>query len=142
MKFVFDTSAIAPNYIEEDTSKMVRELIRKCIMKSVEIQCSELAFYELGNVLVKAEVTEGQEVLRKFREIFPDPVPSSTGLEKICFNVSDELKFTYYDSVHVSLSKYTGSKLVTNDKLILKKYEDSCTPSEALGSLTGLKDDK
>lgn len=135
MKFIFDTSAIAPNYIQEETSEDVRKLIKRCFINSVEIKCSELAFYELGNVLVKVGVENGAEVMKQFREIFFDPVHSSKKLERMSFQISEELKLTYYDSVHVAITKDSRASLVTNDKRILSKYDNACTPTMALKNL-------
>lgn len=132
MMFIFDTSAIAPIYVDEETSYYVRELIRNCFLNSIPIQCSELALYELGNVLVKVNSKETTDVMLRFRKIFPKPVISSPILENKSFKVSGEYGLTYYDSVHVALAIIENGTLITNDKRILKKFNASITPKEAL----------
>ncbi len=132
MMFIFDTSAIAPNYVEEETSDIIRELIRNCFLNSVPIHCSELALYELGNVLIKVNSKEKTDVMLRFRKIFLKPIISSPILENKSFKISEEYGLTYYDSVHVSLAIIENGTLITNDKRILKKFNASITPKGAL----------
>jgi predicted nucleic acid-binding protein len=121
MNLFFDTSVIASLYIHEKISSKSREIIEYCLINNINVYCSDLVNYELGNTLQKNNVKDQSPMMKKFRTTFYNIVPYSSILEEMAFIQATEYGLTYYDAIHVSSAKIGSGFLVTNDKEILKK---------------------
>jgi len=138
MRFFFDTSVIASLYFEEEGTEYSKDLLKQCYEEGIEVNCSSLINFELGNVLMKNKVKSPTLIMEKFREVFPDQIEYNEELESEAFCLSGNLGLSFYDSCHVGLAMINDGDLITYDKEILKKTKSAITPADAVEKIREL----
>jgi len=115
MTFVLDVSAIVN--LVRITSINAVELARGCYTV-------DLAYYELGNVLWKyaKRGLNTAPILRAFEELLNVLRVERVKLNSNVLNLAIENDLTYYDAVYVYLAIKLGTKLVTEDGELLRKF--------------------
>ncbi len=138
MKYILDSSVIAKLIFKEERSDLALQLIEQSYLKDIEYYASDLIFYEVGNVLWKN--------LRKIKKSGVEYI-NQLFLLNITFNeiskdiaieamkISQKNDFTFYDSVHLALSNINNSKLVTEDKELLKRSDIAINIEDALNEI-------
>ncbi len=135
MNLILDSSVIAKLFIEEGNSHEAVELFQKSIVGDTTLTASELVLYEVGNTLLKHcrnADTDVNEYMIRLSHLNVEYVSPHEILFGKALKTAGLHNITYYDAVHVALAEHCNSFLVTEDKKLLKKFEDAMNMKEAL----------
>lgn len=140
MNINLDSSIIAKLLIDEKGSDEAMRLLERSISQDIDICSPELALVEVGNVIWKTlrrSKIDGAKYIEELYNLNIEFIPLDRDLALESIKVARNLDMTYYDSVHVCLSKRNGSFLVTEDKELLKKFDRSLSLMDALKLVEG-----
>lgn len=129
-----DTSVLCKLMCYEQGSDEINEILDRS-SDNLEIYTSELVVYEMGNFLWKMHrkgIGLPDELLDFLNDLDIEFVPLTTAIADRALTVSRTLDLTYYDAIHVSLSREKNAPLVTADKQILSECDDAITLEECL----------
>ncbi|KYK37346.1 MAG: type II toxin-antitoxin system VapC family toxin [Theionarchaea archaeon] len=135
MNLVLDSSVIAKLFIDEKGSDKATELLEKSSTKDIALIASNLAFYEVGNTILKhlrEKDKDGTEYMNQlfFLNIEYNSLDKTLAGEAIRIAKTNDI--TYYDAVHIIVSQRHESALVTEDKELLKKFKNAISMKDAL----------
>lgn len=116
---VVDSSVIVKwiNQTKEENIDKADEILQSALDGSVELVAPELAKYEIGNVLIKKELSVPEAAI-SLGTVYSLPVnfiPESEELAKQTYNLAFNLGVTYYDASFMSLAKQYNATLVTEN---------------------------
>jgi len=126
INLVLDASAVAKWFIEEDESREMHRVIDLHLSGRVTIYVPSLLLVELANALryvsglTSTDVINALEALKSLRLNIVSDLEVLNDAIEIAFNQN----ITVYDAIYVALARTTGSKLVTYDKELLRKFSD------------------
>ena len=126
MKLVLDSSVIAKLFFEEEGSDSAIELMELGDVMDIEFLASDLAIYEVGNTIWKNLRKKDKGGTRYIKLLFLlniEFIHLDDNLACEALNVAQKNNITYYDGVHIALSKKNKAILVTQDKELLKKFK-------------------
>jgi predicted nucleic acid-binding protein len=135
MRFVLDSSVIAKLFVNEEGSDDFYRVWDICHEKNFHLYASELIIYEVGNTIYKNlrnTNKKGNKYIAQIYKLDMDLYPFDIEMAKKSMDTAQKLSITYYDAVHVTLSKIQGAELVTEDKELLKKYRDAININDTL----------
>ena len=138
MRLALDSSFIAKLVIEEDLSDEADELIRTGRERFAEFIASELALHEVTNVLtkyMKKTGTDGRPLLQSVTELGIIFIPADRGLLEDAMEIANVNNISLYDGVHIALSRRKMVTLVTEDRELRRKFENTGTIREVLSFL-------
>ena len=138
MRFILDSSTIVKLFLVEKNSTEVMDLMKIGYSKNVKFIASELVKYEVGNAfwknLRKVE-DDGRKLIREFLMLDMNYIPLDEDLAIEVMKIAHENDITYYDGVHIALSKRFNVQLVTDDKTLLNKFNNVITIKAALNQV-------
>jgi predicted nucleic acid-binding protein len=126
MKLVLDSSVVAKLFFEETESDSTIELMELGDAMDLEFIASDLVIYEVGNTVWKNLGKNARNGARYMKLIFMlniEFIPIDNDLACEAIDAAQKYNITYYDGVHVALSKKNKTMLVTKDKELLKKVK-------------------
>ena len=138
MKLVLDSSVIAKLFFEEEGSDSGIELMELCDLMDIELLASDLAIYEVGNTIWKNLQKKSRDGTTYIKMLFLlniefIPVDDTLACESLKWAQKENI--TYYDAVHIALSKNHESTLVTQDYELLKKFKNALSIEGVLEKL-------
>jgi predicted nucleic acid-binding protein len=128
MKMVLDSSVLAKLFFKEEGSDSAIELMEKGDIYDLEFISSDLVVYEIGNTIyknIKGKKKDGRRFIELVFLLNIELVPIGRTLAKEAMIQSQKNSITFYDGVHVALSKLNDAILVTQDKELLKKIKNT-----------------
>jgi predicted nucleic acid-binding protein len=135
MELILDSSVIAKLFIDEDGSAEAIELVERSYIDEIELNASELIFYEVGNTIwkhLRKGKNDGRKNIDKLYLLNINYIQLTKELAQAAIKLAHDNDVTFYDAVHVSLCKKYHGFLVTEDKLLLNKFEDLINITNAL----------
>ena len=135
MNLILDSSVIGKMFIKEEGSDNVIELIRKSHIKKIELIASGLSVYEVGNIIYKTtqrKKIDSREYMESLFLININFIPINMFLACSAMGISTRRKITYYDAVHIALSEKYAAPLITEDKELLKKFNNTLNIKKTL----------
>ena len=135
MNLVLDSSVIAKLFIEEKDSDKAAELFEKSSAKDVEFIASNLVFYEVGNTILKhlrGRDKNGSKYMKQLFFLNIEYGLLNQAVASESMRIAETHDITYYDAVHVTLSQRHHAVLVTEDKELLRKFENAIPVRDAL----------
>ncbi len=142
MKLIFDSSVITKLFLEESGSEEALEIMEASYIEDLEILASELIFYEVGNTLwkhLRKKKTDGREYIKKLYLLNIEYIPLTEDFACEAFKLAHKHDITYYDGVHVALSKEYKTQLVTEDKILLKQFNMVINLKEAVEKIEDIE---
>jgi len=135
MSLTLDSSVIAKLFLEELGSSEAMKIMELSYFNDINLIASELIFYEVGNTIWK-NLRKGNKVGTKYIDkLFSlniDYIYLNKELARSAMKLAHYDNVTFYDSVHIVISQKYESPLVTEDKLLLKKFNITVDIKEAL----------
>jgi predicted nucleic acid-binding protein len=134
MGIVVDTSAFVKLFYNEKNSLEMDALMQLLIKQGEPIFSMDLILYELGQIVFRKHQMKFV-MARDFPQrlsamtvnvLFPDDKILSKAMD-LC----RELGTSFYDSSFIALSKQLDLPLITEDKELLKKYDNSMSIKDA-----------
>lgn len=142
MKLILDSSVIAKLFLEESGSNEALEIMESSYINDFEIIASDLIFYEVGNTIwkhLRKKKKDGTEYINKIYLLNIDYFPLNEDLAIKAMKLAQKHDITFYDGVHIALSQEQRSKIVTEDKLLLNKFNSAINIDEALQIIESLE---
>ena len=135
MGLVVDTSALVKLFYKEPGSEKMDSLMQILIKNGEPILSMDLILYELGQIVLKkykmrsimARDYPNRLSALSVNVLFPDDQ-----ILRAAMDISMELGMSFYDSTFIALSKNVDLPIVTEDREILKKYENAMNIEDAL----------
>ncbi len=143
MKLTLDSSVIAKLFIDEKDTRNAMSLMERSMGDRGELIASELILYEVGNVIwkhIRKKKADGQEYIKQLFFLNIDYIPLNQDMASRTIALAQEYDITYYDAIHVMLSKNNETPLVTEDKELLRKVDSAINISEALDLYVDLEE--
>jgi predicted nucleic acid-binding protein len=138
MRFVLDSCVIAKLLVDEDLTDETRLLMEVGAERFFSFIASELALYEVQNVICR-RLKENPETVAKAVEEFHgfqvEYIPSSKDHMKTSAELSIVRGISFYDAIHITLAKKYRTHLITEDHQLRKKCEEAATIREILNIL-------
>jgi predicted nucleic acid-binding protein len=139
-----DASIVAKWYISEEDSEKAVQIRDLYAAGRLSLAAPLLVIYELGNALGKHPAYTEAESERAFQSFLDLSLklrsPTEPKLLKTCFEVSRELRITFYDAAYVALTKEYDATLITADRELHDKIKEHCNAqllrSTSLAKLT------
>lgn len=125
MKIFLDSSVIAKLFIDEKGSENASTLMKLSGTNGVEIKAAELSIYEVGNEIVKNLGKKSRNTDEFMMQLFLlniDYISLDSDLAARATEIAVKKSVSYYDAVHVATCQENEGILVTEDKLLLKKF--------------------
>ena len=138
MEIVLDSSVIAKLFIDEVGSTEAIEIVEQSYINNIELIASELIFYEVGNTIwkhLRKGRNDGRKYIDKLYLLNINYIQLTKELAQNAMKLAHDNDVTFCDAVHVSLCKKLGTSLVTEDKLLLNKFDEAIEIKEALNIL-------
>ncbi len=135
MKFVLDSSVVAKLFFMEAGSDSAIKLMEIGDEKDIEFLASDLVIYEVGNTIWKNTRMMKKDASGYIKLLFLmniDFIPIDEGLASEAMDVAQRDNITYYDGVHIGISKRNKATLVTQDKELLNKFKYTLSIEETL----------
>ena len=135
MKFVLDSSVIAKLFIKENGSDRVCEVIEASHLFDIRLVAAELAIYEVSNTILRhleKSKKKGKDFIDQLYLLNIAYVPFNKEMACRVMDVAQKHSITYYDAVHINLSNVTKCLLVTEDKELLKKFNNTANLKETI----------
>lgn len=116
---IIDSSVIVKwlNQTKETNIEQADKIIKEATAGNITLYAPELAKYEVGNVLIKKEVTPTNVALL-FTILYSLPiifVAESLEIAQDTFGLAYELGITYYDASFLAVAKQYDATLVTEN---------------------------
>lgn len=111
------------------------ELFERSSARDIELVASKLIFYEVGNTILKHfrdTDIDGSEYMNQLFFLNIEYGPLDQPLAREVIKIAQTHDITYYDAVHMTLSQQNKSFLVTEDKELLRKFENAISMRDAL----------
>ena len=128
MKMVLDSSVLAKLFFKEEGSDSAIELMEKGDLHDLEFISSDLVVFEIGNTIyrnLKGKKKDGRRYIELVFLLNIDLIPIDHTIAKEAMVQAQKYSITFYDGVHVALSKLNDAILVTQNKELLKKIRSS-----------------
>jgi predicted nucleic acid-binding protein len=132
-RYTVDSSVAIKWFIPETGSESAVDLLKE------DLIAPDLLFAEIGNILwkkvVRKEISEdvGHSILAAFSRGPIEIRSSGSGhLLDLALAISNEAEITFYDALYVSLAASEGPRLVTADRKLLRKLENTRFASHVL----------
>jgi predicted nucleic acid-binding protein len=138
MKLTLDSSVLAKLFFEEEDSDSAIELMEKGEEKDLEFISSDLVVYEVGNTIwknLKGKKKDGRRYVELIFLLNVELLPIDADLASEAIVQAQKYNITYYDAVHVALSKANKTILVTQNKELLKKVKSAKSIEASLGRI-------
>lgn len=135
MKLVLDSSVVAKLFFDEANSDLAIKLMELGDAMDIEFLASDLVIFEVGNIIWKnlqKKKKDGTIYINLLFLLNIDFIPINDNLACEAIKQAQNYKITYYDGVHVAISKKNQAALVTQDKELLKKFKSACAIHEIL----------
>jgi predicted nucleic acid-binding protein len=135
MNLVLDSSVIAKLFIDEKDSDKAAELFEESSTKDIALVASTLVFYEVGNTILKhlrGKDKDGSEYMKQLFLLNIEYRSLDQPLASEAIRMAKVHGITCYDAVHITLSQQHKSALVTEDKELLRKFENAIPLKDAL----------
>ncbi|UCE37568.1 MAG: type II toxin-antitoxin system VapC family toxin [Thermoplasmata archaeon] len=135
MKLVLDSSVIAKLFFKEAGSDSAIKLMEIGDEKDIEFLASDLVIYEVGNTIWKNLRRKNKDGGRYIKLLFLlniDFISIDDSLASEALDVAQRYNITYYDGVHMVVGKKNKATLVTQDKVLLKKFKSTSSIKEVL----------
>lgn len=135
MKLVLDSSVIAKLFIDEKDSDKATELFEESSTKDIALVASTLVFYEVGNTILKhlrGKDKDGSEYMKQLFLLNIEYRSLDQPLASEAIRMAKVHGITYYDAVHITLSQRHKSALATEDKELIRKFENAIPMKDAL----------
>ena len=134
MGIVVDTSALFKLFYKEENSDKMDALMQLLIQNDKPIYSIDLILYELGQIVLKKHRMKAvmardfpQRLEAMNIEIrFPDEE-----FLRSVMDISKKLNTSFYDACFIAISDRLDLPLITEDREILKKYNNSLSISDA-----------
>ena len=126
MRIFLDSSVISKLFIEEKGSEDAMRFMKLGGTKGIEIKAAELSIYEVGNAIKRNLGKKSKDTSEFMMQLFLlniDFIPLDSDLASRAMEVAVKRGVTYYDAVHIASCQEDGGILVTEDKLLLKKFD-------------------
>jgi predicted nucleic acid-binding protein len=126
MKLVLDSSVVAKLFFDEIGSDSAIKLMYLGDEKDIEFYASDLVIYEVGNTIwknLRKKKKDGSKYIKLLFQLNINFVSIDDDLANKAIKEAQKNDITYYDGVHVALSKEKQTTLVTQDKELLKKFK-------------------
>jgi predicted nucleic acid-binding protein len=128
MKLVLDSSVVAKLFFEEEKSDSAIMLMEEGDEKDIEFISSDLIIYEVGNTIwknLRKMKKNGISYIKLLNLLNIEYVPIDEELAIEALSLAQKKNITFYDGVHVALSKEYNATLVTEDRELLKKINNT-----------------
>ena len=128
MKLVLDSSVVAKLFFKEAGSDEAIKLMELQDAMDMEFLASDLVIYEVGNTIWKNLGKKKKDGSRYIKLLFLLDIEFTHLDDDSAYEalkLAQKYNITYYDGVHVALSKKNQATLVTQDKELLKKFKDA-----------------
>ncbi|MCU0798552.1 MAG: type II toxin-antitoxin system VapC family toxin [Candidatus Thermoplasmatota archaeon] len=127
MRIVLDSSVLAKLVIDEPGSDLVFSIVESAIEEETDLMVSELAFYEVGNVLWKHYRGKRNVpgLLSDLYSLGIARVPMNDDLSEATLECALNMDITFYDAVHIAIAKAREAYLITEDRELLRKYDNA-----------------
>lgn len=138
MKLVLDSSVVAKLFFEEAGSDSAIKLMYLGDEKDIEFYASDLVIYEVGNAIwknLRKKKKDGSQYVKLMFQLNIDFISIDDALASEAIKEAQKNDITYYDGVHIALSKKKQTTLVTQDKELLKKYKRASSIEEIVRSM-------
>ncbi|UCH88219.1 MAG: type II toxin-antitoxin system VapC family toxin [Thermoplasmata archaeon] len=134
MKLVLDSSVIAKLFVDEVNSNDAIEIINISHEKDIELIASELVIYEVGNIIYKhlKKRKGGKKYIKQLFLLNIEYIQLNQNPISKAMEIAQKNTISYYDAVHVGISKQIKAPLVTEDKELLKKLKNTLNIHEVL----------
>lgn len=135
MKLVLDSSVVAKLFFEEEGSDSAIRLLEIGDEKDIEFIASDLVIYEVGNTIwknLKRTKKDGTRYIKLLFLLNIEFLPLDQDLACKSQRLAQKKNITYYDGVHVAVSKKNKATLITQDRELLKKYKNTLSIDEIL----------
>ena len=134
MGIVVDTSALFKLFYKEENSDKMDALMQLLIQNDKPIYSIDLILYELGQIVLKKHRMKAvmardfpQRLEAMNIEIrFPDEE-----FLRSVMDISKKLNTSFYDACFIAISDRLDLPLITEDREIIKKYNNSLSISDA-----------
>ena len=126
MKLVLDSSVVAKLFFEEAGSDFAIKLMELGDALDIEFLASDLVIYEVGNTIwknLRKKTKDGTRYIKLLFLLNIDFIHLDDNLACEALNAAQKNNITFYDGVHIALSKKYEATLVTQDKELLKKFK-------------------
>jgi predicted nucleic acid-binding protein len=103
--------------------------------KGIGVKSAELSIYEVGNAIKRNLGRKSKDTSEFMMQLFLlniDFIPLDSELAALAMELAVKHGITYYDAVHIAFCQEDKGILVTEDKLLLKKYNMAVNIEEAL----------
>jgi len=135
MKMILDTSAIVPLIHREEQTDNAYHFIELCNKYGLFLSISPLVSYEMGNCILQFS-RKGSKSAREFLSHY-------LGMDLRSIDTDDDLLYgslelaieknlTFYDAVHAMGGVRESAPLITLDKELLAKMENSMSIEDAI----------
>jgi len=142
MNLILDSSVIAKLFLEEKGSEEALEIMESSYIEDLKIIASDLIFYEVGNTIwkhLRKTKKDGSEYINKLYLLNIEYFPLNEDLAVKAMKIAQKHDITFYDGVHIALGQEQRSKLVTEDKLLLNKFDNAINIDKALTIIESLE---
>ena len=126
MKLVLDSSVIAKLFFKEEGSDEAIKLMELGDALDIKFLASDLVIYEVGNTIwknLRRKTKNGGRYIKLLFLLNIDFIRVDDGLASEALKQAQNMNITYYDGVHIALSKKKQATLVTQDEELLKKFK-------------------
>lgn len=135
MKLVLDSSVVAKLFFEEKGSNEAVKLMELGDEKDIEFLASDLVIYEVGNIISKnlrKKKRDGSIYIKLLFLLNIDFIPIDDDLACEALEQAQKNNITYYDGVHIAISKRNKAAFVTQDKELLRKFKNALSTEGVL----------
>ena len=135
MKLVLDSSVLAKLFFDEPNSDFAIKLMELGDEKDIEFLASDLAIYEVGNTIwknLRRKRKDGSQFVNLLFLLNIEFVSINEDLAGEAIKQAQKNDITYYDGIHVALSKRNKANLITQDRELLKKIKSAISIEKIL----------
>ena len=135
MNLVLDSSVVAKLFVDEKDSDKATEIFEKSSTRDIALAASTLVFYEVGNTILKhlrGKDKDGSEYMSQLFLLNIEYGSLDQALAREAIRIAKTNSITYYDAVHITMSQRHKSALVTEDKELLRKFENAISMEDVL----------
>jgi predicted nucleic acid-binding protein len=139
MRFVLDSSFIAKLITDEELSDEAIELYEREHMRELELIASQLAVYEVGNVIwkkVKKSGGDGGKYLEALLSLDVLYIGMEGHLTAEAMRIAQENDVTFYDAIHVATAESRQANLLTEDRELQRKFSFAISIRDAVDMLS------
>jgi predicted nucleic acid-binding protein len=128
MKLILDSSVVAKLFFKEEGSDEVVRLMELGDEMDIGFLASDLVIYEVGNIIwrnLKKKTKSPTTYMKLLFLLNIDYISMDDELACEALEQAQKNDITYYDGVHIALSRKNQASLVTQDKELLKKFRNA-----------------